>query len=615
MSVSRMAAGAGVQPEGQLDPIRLAVLTHRLDGVVATMMNTLQRSARSAIISVARDFSCGIVTAEDEILTISQSLPSHSFRGPDLQARVMRELNAGFRRGDAFLNNSPYHGNSHAADWCILAPVIDDAGNHWFTVFVKAHLADCGNSVPTTFFTGARDVYNEGALVFPSVKIQDQYAINQEFIRMCQVRIRAPKMWYGDFMAMLGAVRVGEQRLLEVVDEVGAETLRAYERAWFDYCEQRMLEAIRRLPAGATRVTLRHDPIPDAPDGIAINVDLVVDPGGGRITVDLTDNPDCMANGLNLTEATAASSALTGVFSGLGTDVPTNAGSFRCVDVRLRHNCIVGIPEHPVSCSVATTNLTGVVAQAVLVGLAGLADGFGMAQVGRVLPPAMGVISGIDRRPGRGAFVNFVCLLVTNGAGAPQADGWLTLIAAGVAGLQLHDSVEIDELKYPIIVHAQRLVPDSEGAGRFRGAPAAYVEYGPFGTEVEVMYTSDGTFEAPIGVRGGLDGSPARQYRRTAEGDLVELPNSARIVLQPGESIVSVCTSGGGYGRPTDRDPELVRKDVWEGWISVERAEAVYGVVVTDAGELDLNATEQLRSGPASTGAAPPSQRLPEQIA
>jgi len=579
-----------------LDGLQLALVTNRLEAIVGAMMNTLLRSARSAIMNVARDFSCGILTADDEILTVAESLPCHSFRGPDIQAAYMRRVHRTINRGDAFLHNSPYDGNSHAADWCVLMPVIDDDGVHRYTVFAKAHVADCGNSIPTTFYADAQDVYQEGALIFPCTKVQDRYEVVDDFVRQCQVRIRVPDMWHGDFLAILGATRVGERRLLELLDELGPELLGGYQTTWFDYCERRMADAIGALPAGRARVELRHDPLPGAPDGVPLNMELTVEPEAGRIEIDLTDNLDCLPIGLNLTEATAVSNAMTGIFSSLPEQVPPNAGSFRRIDVRLRENCVAGIPRHPASCSAATTNLAETLGKSVAMGVAQLGDGFGLAEIGKVLPPAMGVISGVDPRDGRGPFINFLCLLVTNGAGAPHADGWLTVIGVGVAGLQLHDSVEIDEMKYPIEVRRQEIIADSEGAGRFRGAPGALVEYGPVDTELEVIYMSDGTLTPPLGVRGGLPGARAEQHRRRADGTLEELGAHGRVVLAPGEAIVSRSTGGGGYGPPHERDPERVRKDVLEGWVTRERAERVYGVALTADGAVDSERTRALRA-------------------
>lgn len=588
---------ANQESSSRFDGLRLALINNRMEAVVNAMANTLQRTARSAIMNMARDFSCGILTADDDLLTVAESLPCHTFRGPDLQARYMKEWHPNMVKGDAFLANSPYHGNSHAADWCVLMPVIDDAGTHHFTAFAKAHVADCGNSIPTTFYATAKDVYQEGALIFPCSKVQSRYEINEDFVRECKVRLRVPEMWYGDFLAILGAARIGERRLLELVDEMGGETLRSFASAWFDYSEKQMIDAIQDLPAGSVRVSLMHDPVPGAPDGLPVNADIAVDPEEALITVDLTDNLDCQPIGLNLTESTATSNAMAGIFSSLARLVPPNAGSFRRLDIKLRENCMIGIPRHPFSCSTATTNLAETVGKAVAIGLAELSDGFGMAEIGKCLPPAMAVISGVDPRDDRGPFVNFLSLLVTNGAGAPKADGWLTVIGVGVAGLQMHDSVEVDEMKYPIEIKAQQIIVDSEGAGRFRGAPGAYVEYGPVNTKIEIIYTSDGTHNAPRGVRGGQEGRCAQQYKRLIDGTLEVLPNFTQLVLEPGETVVSMCTGGGGYGRPEERDPNLVFKDVSEGWITEQRAKDVYRVAFTAGGKLDDAATAALRTG------------------
>jgi N-methylhydantoinase B len=189
------------------------------------------------------------------------------------------------------------------------------------------------------------------------------------------------------------------------------------------------------------------------------------------------------------------------------------------------------------------------------------------------------VISGRDPRRDHRPFVNQLILsAVTGGAGGPEADGWLSLGGIGDAGMMFRDSVELDELRFPIRVNEQRIVPDTEGAGRFRGVPSALVEYGPVESQLEVLFASDGSTNPAQGVRGGHAGSPARQYRQRADGSLEELPSYAHITLNPGETIVSVSAAGGGYGPPRERAAERVRHDVAEGWISAERARDVYGV-------------------------------------
>src|SRR2546430_10792833 len=113
-----------------LDGVRLALITNRFQGVVETMMNTLFRTGRSGVLNTGHDFSCCIITADHRFLTGAESLPIHMMSGPDLMARYMAECHPVLRRGDAFFHNDPYHGNSHAADHCILIPVIDGEGVH-----------------------------------------------------------------------------------------------------------------------------------------------------------------------------------------------------------------------------------------------------------------------------------------------------------------------------------------------------------------------------------------------------------------------------------------------------------------------------------------------------
>jgi N-methylhydantoinase B len=302
-----------------------------------------------------------------------------------------------------------------------------------------------------------------------------------------------------------------------------------------------------------------------------------------------------LPNGLNLTEATSRTAALVGVFNSIGASVPPNAGSFRRVNVLLRNNCAVGIPVHPASCSTATTNLADRVAKAVQRGIAELCDGSGLAEVGAVIPAAAGVVSGHDPRKGGEPFVNQIFMVITGGAGAPTADGWLTTFHAGGAGMLRRDSVEVAERRHPLLVYEQRIVPDTEGAGRFRGAPSARVEYGPIGTSIVVAYGSDGAVNPALGARGGLEGAPCRHMKRTVAGDLVDLPPLAIATLEDGERIISMTCGGGGYGPPDQRDASQVQRDVTEGWISAGRAKAVYRVALTDGLELDAKETARLR--------------------
>ena len=581
-----------------MDGVRLAIISSRLQGICQRMANTLMRTGRSGVLNTAHDFSCCILAADDAFVAADESLPVHVLSGPDLMVRHLRAFHPEFKRGDAYLNNSPYHGCSHAADHTILIPVIDDDGVHRFTACAKAHQADIGNSKATTYMATAEDVYEEGALIFPGTKVQENYEDIRDIIRMCELRFRVPEQWRGDYLAMIGAARIGERELLELGAEVGWKVLDEFIPEWFDYSEKRMVKAIREIPSGRIEVKTRHDPFPKLPpDGLEITVKLDVDAEAGRIDVDLRDNPDNIACGLNLTESTAIAGAMTAIFNSIDHTVPPNAGSFRRVSVRLREGCIIGIPRHPYSCSLGTSNLCDRLENAVVRGIAELGEGVGMAECGPLLPPATGVISGYDPRTG-GHFVNEIFLFHTAAGASPMADGWLTLTGMGSAGLCLLDSVELDELRFPIHVYKQEIAVDSEGAGRRRGAPGAHVEFGPVDCEMTIAYASDGTMFPALGVRGGGAAAPARQIRRDESGQERELDACAEVQLGPGEAIISITQPGGGYGSPLEREPERVQKDVLEGWITAARARKVYGVVLDDGGRLDVGETRRVRASP-----------------
>ena len=574
----------------------LTVLSHRFDGIARKMANVLLRTGRSGVLNRAKDLSCCIVSRNCELVSAAESLPIHVLSGPDLMAKTMHRYHPALRRGDAFLENSPYHGCSHSADHTIIVPVIDESGNHQFTVMAKAHQADIGNSQPTTYFASAVDVYQEGALIFPSVKVQEGYRMIEDVVRMCEMRIRVPQQWHGDFLAMIGAARVGEQALLDLGAEFGWDLLQEFATEWLDYGEQRMMEVIRALPAGSGSATSTHDPMTGTPaEGLMIKSTVFVEPDEATIRVDLTDNPDCVPSGLNLSEACSRSAAYLGVLNSIGADLPRNGGALRRIKVDLRENCIVGVPVHPTSCSLATTNIADRATAATQKAFAEIGENLGMAEVGAINPPAKGVLSGIDPRTGK-RFINQLFLGSTGGPGTAQGDAWLTYSHVGNGAMAYIESVEMAELHHPILVRERALLPDSEGAGKHCGAPSLRISLEALDTSLTLVYASDGTINRAAGIRGGLAGGAAAQYLIESDDTRKELPPASQLLMQPGQLIVSIGTGGGGYGPPAQRDPHRVAADVRAGLISKERAASVYRVAV-QGGEVEESGTLRLRTG------------------
>ena len=574
------------------EPVKLSVLANAFDGVVREMTSGLLRSARSSVINTARDFSCAVLTADNQLLAAAEGVPVHVFGAGPL-GEDMVALHDDIREGDAFLHNDPYLGNSHAADHVILVPIFIE-GRHLFTAVTKAHQADCGNSLPTTFFATARDVYEEGALIFPCVRIQRDYTDLDDIIRMCRARIRVPDQWYGDYLASVGASRIAERRVQELAAKFGADTLVEFVDAWFDYSERLAVSAIERLPEYVMTGNSTHDPFPGTgPDGVPLQATISVKPAEGRVTIDLRDNPDNLPNGLNLTRATATGAALAGILAGLPESLPSNAGTFRRVEVLLRDGCAVGVPKHPYSCSSGTTNLADRVVNIVQAAFAGIADGYGTAEGAAGQAPAKSVISGIDERNGN-AYVNQILVGGVGGPATPYVDGWPTYQRPVCGALLYHDSVEVDEQRYPILIHERVLIADSGGAGRQRGGLGTRVTIAARDDGLTLTYGLEGKFNPPQGVRGGASGSVPEAWVETPDGTRKEIPVVGRFDMSRGERVVSIAPGGGGYGDPLERSVEAVLDDLREGRITSESARSTYGVVVS-GGVVDDAATAAAR--------------------
>ena len=584
------------------EPFMMALLSSRINSIARQMTSILERSARSSVMSSCRDLSTAICYGDGNVIALPNGFPVHVANMSLITKSIFEFHTNDIKQGDAYLNNSPYHGNTHMADHTIIVPVFYEKELMFFCT-VRGHQADIGNSKATTYDPQAKDIYEEGALCFPCVKIQDNYTDVDDIIRMAKMRIRVPDVWYGDYLAEIGAARIGEKMLTEVIEKYGVEAVRTFCEEWQEYGRIRMKEEFKKLPEGVFYGESKHDPIPGfLDDGINVKVKLTVEPENGKIVVDYTDNIDQVACGMNMCEATTLSAARTGVMNHLPDDMPLCEGSLSSIAVVMREGSMVGKVKHPFSASVATTNVSD---RAILA----VHDAFNkmkkydlaMAEGGMSQPPSLSVIAGVDQRFNRD-FVTQIILGNTGGGAVYGFDG-LPNHATCNGGMMNWSSVEVLEQKYPIIFFKHESIEDSGGAGEWDGNSATECNIGPTHGPVSFAYTTDGKYNPPKGCFGGSDGLPARAARysmKDLEPDklIEELPMFHYVVLNPGDGLISNISAGGGCGNPLDRDPEAVRHKVREGFVSVKKAHDVYGVVLNTEPELyevDYEATNELR--------------------
>lgn len=583
-------------PSSGSEEYELTVLSKKFESITRDMTQSLLRSARSGVISVARDFSSAITLYDGRQFTIDEGIPVH-VGNIDLVPEHTLDCFDDVSEGDLFLTNSPYFGNSHHADFTLHAPVFYD-GEPMFWSINRAHQADVGASEPSTYLPDGATVYEEG-IHFPSVRIQEDYEDRDDVVRICKQNIRlGEEQWYGDYRAQVAAVRTGERAIRELIDHYGLDRIDAFIDAWIEYGETMMKSEIRELPAAETEYTAYHDPLPGAPEGVPIHLRLQIDPDAATIEVDITDNVDSIPCGFNLCEATTIAAIHSGIFNNISSRVPRNHGSLSRIEIEMEDGKVVGRPEYPTGTSVATTNICDALFNAIH-GAFGQIDGaVGIAEGNVGMGAYASSISGRDFRRDDAEYVNQILFTSGGGPAVYGHDGWLTYGSPDAGGVLRRDSIEIDEMKYPLLFRRNETLQDTEGPGRWRGSPGIVIEYTPRKHPMEITYVSSGTEFPPRGVRGGESGALEVTLKRTEDGDLVRLQPIGSETIDPSESVIGKKSGGGGYGEPFERDRRAVLDDVSEGVISPERAADRYGVRVieTDSGyQLDHEGTDELR--------------------
>jgi N-methylhydantoinase B len=580
------------------DPVLLAVLGQRVEAITREVMAVMLRAGRSVMLNTIRDFSTSIMTGDCRLLAVAEGLPVHILNSHLAVKPLLEFFQGDIHPGDIFLNNCPYTGNSHFGDLTIATPVFyDDELLFW--VVNRAHQPDLGAHIPTTYLPYASDIYQEG-LHLPCVRVQHNYNEVKDIIRICMIKVRQSQMWYGDYLAQVGSVRIGERRLIELCDKYGKETVKQFIEKWFEYTSRRVSAEIHQLPRGTWAGECMLDPLDFAPNGINIKARVTVNPDEPAIIIDLTESPDQVPGGINSTEATAYAGAITPVLVCLDPTIPHNDACFQHFRVILREGCIAGIPRYPAGTSLATTYVFSGIVDAVMDALLKMDPTKAAAYAPRS-DAAISVVSGVDYRRNNAPYVHQVFIGLNGGPASMGYDGWGGAFGAWAgAGCAYTESAELHELRYPHLWKRVELITDSAAPGKWRPGLSTRTILAHRKGTLTVASLGDAYVFPPSGVLGGKASKPAQSYViDSATGKRVrELPMCGIETLKSGEWWECISCTGGGFGDPLERDPELVRRDARDELISIQSARDDYGVVLNTEPELyevNYQATEKLR--------------------
>ena len=350
-----------------VDPITLQVIQARLAGIVQEMQNSLFRTGYSTIIRESQDASCAILNTAGEVVAQHVVLPLHMGAFPACAAAVLKGFSPDeIHEGDAFIINHPYLGGSpHAPDMGVLTPIF--YRGEWVGFAANmAHKSDIGGTVPGSGSGTAREIYQEG-LHLPPVKFMSRRQPVKEIDALITANSRTPDVVIGDLRGQVGAARLGERRIAELMDRYGKTTILESTELLSAYTENRVRQTIASWPDGKSEGEsfVDHDGI-DLTRPIRIHV--AIKKTGDRLHFDFSGSSDQTQGPANIRPPLVRAACAYCLVTLVDRFLPINQGLARTIDATFRPGSVVD-PRFPAAVNTyMPTALT--VAEAVLRALA-----------------------------------------------------------------------------------------------------------------------------------------------------------------------------------------------------------------------------------------------------
>ncbi|MEW5864124.1 MAG: hydantoinase B/oxoprolinase family protein [Pseudomonadota bacterium] len=572
------------------DPIDIAVLARRLKSITEEMGLTLLRTTRSPILNEARDFVTGLYDARGRMLEQTEYIPVLAFALQPACEQVARFFGDDLHPGDVILHNDVFSGGNQNNDVAVFKPVFDGRTLVGWAA-CKGHQADIGGAVQGGYNPEAREVWQE-ALRIPAVKVIERGKLRRDVWNLIFANIRL-KIVEEDIRAQIGGATVGERRFRALIARYGRARLQALIEALFDSTERRVRREIAQIPDGTYRGE-SYAFYDGVTAGTKMKINLVVTVKGEEITFDFTGSSPQTPGFVNA-PASATSSALLLTFLMLiNPDIPHNAGMLRPIRIVNPEGSFLNA-RFPAATTFGNS-ITGPTSDAIFRAFADALPRRVCAGWNRFLGFA---VSGHDPRRNR-PYVDILFLALKGGSGATWgADGYDHIGLINCAGGILAQDYEMFEIHDPHRLIRHEYLPDSAGAGRWRGGLGVETEFVIEGDNVTGVAFGDGVDEQAraFGLFGGKPGG-ANEIRLTYPDGTIRRPKTKEIVrgIPRGTVFYQRAGGGGGYGHPFERPAAQVLEDVRRGLVSVEAARTEYGVwIEPETLALDEAKTAELR--------------------
>ena len=554
----------------KISKVAYQVMWNRLISVVEEQAQALVRTAFSTSVREAGDLSAGVYNKQGDMLAQAVTgTPGHVNAMAATVRHFIRRIGLdNIKEGDVYITNDPWEGTGHLHDFTVVTPSFHH-GRFVGFFGCTAHVVDIGGR---GFGADAHSIYEEGLYV-PIMKFADQGEVDRTLLHIIRGNVREPDQLVGDLYALMTCNEVGHRRLVDMMNEFGLPDLDGISNFIMTNSREATLERINALKPGKANGHMRID-------GYATPIDLKVEISieRDRVRCDWAGTSGVDSKGINVPLVYTEAYTCFALKCAIAPEIPNNAASLEPFENTAPENSILNA-VHP-----APVALRHVIGHLIPDTVYDALD--------KLLPQAVPA-------EGAGSLCNFqvslrprsdapapedavraeVLAFNSGGSGArPTQDGMnATAFPSGVMTMP----VEATEQVGPVIIWRKELRPDSGGAGEHRGGLGQFMEVGASeGHEFDLQAMFDRVNYPARGRRGGQNGAPTT----IALDDGTPMKGKGKQFVPHGKRVCMAFPGGAGYGEPSKRDAEDVKRDLALGYISPEFAADHYNL---NAGEIE----------------------------
>ena len=326
----------------RVDPVQLEIFRHLFTSIPEEMGTALKRTAYSPNIKERRDYSCAIFDGDGQLVAMGDHMPVHLGSMPlSVQAAIAAQA---LGPGDIVILNDPFCGGTHLPDITMIAPVYESSDGFSKPAFytaTRAHHSDVGGMSPGSMPL-SQDIFQEGFRI-PPLKLYREGELNRDLLSLLLWNVRTPVEREGDLAAQVGAIRVGERRLRELIESNGRRTVERYCGALQSYSEKVMRDVISRIPNGKYQgEDLLDDeggsrPASESPIRIKVSITI----SGGRMKIDFSGSDGQVSGCMNAVYPITLSAVYYVLRCLAPENAPASAGLMRPVSVTAESGTVV----------------------------------------------------------------------------------------------------------------------------------------------------------------------------------------------------------------------------------------------------------------------------------